>query len=149
MVRWGVVFLICTFYNTNDNVNKINKNLSGSEQTTCDIINMTNIINPSIVVNSQYINKNYVYINDLSRYYFVKDITISNNMIIMQLEIDVLYTYKNEILNSTQYISRCEDYKFTDVKDELIQATEKKIIVTKKISDAFLKRNLKYILTVR
>lgn len=141
--------MICTFYNINDNINKINKTLTGSEQTTCDIINMTNIINPTIVVNSRYISKNYVYINDLNRYYFVKDITISNNMIIMQLSIDVLYTYKNEILHSTQYISRCEDYSFTDVKDELIQVTEKKTIVTKKISEPFLKRNLKYILTVR
>lgn len=141
--------MICTFYNTNDNINKINKTLTGSEQTTCDIINMTNIINPSIIVDSRYINKNYVYINDLSRYYFVKNITISNNMIIMQLEIDTLYTYRNEILNSTQYISRCEDYHFTETKDNLLQVTERKVITTKKVSDNIINRTLKYILTVR
>lgn len=141
--------MICTFYNTNDDYRKINKSLYDSEQTTCDIINNTDIIRPQILVDSRYINKNYVYLNDLSRYYYATNTVISNGMIIMDLIIDPLYTYKNEILSTPLYVARVEDFRFTDVYDPLLQVTEKKYIETYKISAPVITRTTDYILTVR
>lgn len=141
--------MICTFYNVNDDKRKINKTLTNSHQTTCDIINSTTIINPIIVVDSQYISYNYVYINDLHRYYFVDNVTISNNMIVMQLSIDVLYTYRNEIRSMPLHIVRCEDYKLTDIFDSEIQMTSKTIQESHKISDSIITNNVNFLLGVR
>lgn len=141
--------MICTFYSVNDDKRKINKTLTNSHQATCDIINSTTIINPIIVVDSQYINYNYVYINDLNRYYFVDNITISNNMIVMQLNVDVLYTYRNEIKSMPVHIVRCGDYKLTDIYDSEIQMTSKTIQESHKISDSIITNNVNFLLGVR
>lgn len=141
--------MYCTFYNTNDAFNNINKTLENSVSAVCDIIQQTSISDLTIIVKSDYINKNYVYINDLNRYYFVKDIEISNSMIVMHLHIDVLYTYRNEILQSNFYLSRVEDYAFTDVPDNLLQVSNKSVIDCKRISDDIITRNFTYILGVR
>lgn len=141
--------MICTFYNVLDDERKINKTLTNSHQTTCDIINATNIINPSIIVDSAYINYNYVYINDLHRYYFVDNVAISNNMIVIQLRIDVLYTYKDIIKITPMHILRCEDYRFTDRFDDKIIMTAKTIQESYKISDNLITNNVNYLLGVR
>lgn len=141
--------MICTFYKVNDDEHKISKTLTNSHQTTCNIINSTTIINPVIVVDSQYLNYNYVYINDLHRYYFVDNITITNNMIVMQLRIDVLYTYKNDILEMSLHILRCEDYKLSDRFDDKIPMTAKTIQESYKISDNIITNNVNFLLGVR
>lgn len=141
--------MICTFYNVSDDERKINKTLTNSHQTTCDIINSTTIINPVIVVDSSYISYNYVYINDLHRYYFVDNITITNNMIVMQLRIDTLYTYREEIKTIPFHLLRCEDYHFTDIFDDKIIMTAKTIQESKKISDTIITNNVNFLLGVR
>lgn len=141
--------MICTFYSVDDNELKINKTLRNSHQTTCDIINSTTIINPVIIVDSSYINYNYVYINDLHRYYFVDNVTITNNMIIMQLRIDVMFTYKDDIKQIPLHIIRCEDYHLTDRFDDKIIMTAKTIQESKKISDNIITNNVNFLLGVR
>lgn len=52
---------------------------------------------------------NYVYIPDFNRYYFVSDISsVTDKLWHMLLQVDVLMTYKNALLNCTGFIDRNE-----------------------------------------
>lgn len=137
-----------TFYNTSDNINKINKTLSGAITLDCDIINNVNILNVSLISNSDTLNYNYCYINDLNRYYFITNTILDNNRIIHECKIDVMYTYKNQILNSSQFINRVEDYKFTDIPDSQVSFDEKPVIITRKLYENLFENTVpQYILT--
>lgn len=88
------------FYNNLSDPNTINKSLieittlSGELKTSCDIIK------PNIVIaNHGIINANYCYIPELGRYYFIdKQTILTNNTISIELDVDVLESFKNEIL---------------------------------------------------
>ena len=93
----------------------INKNVESFLISSYDFEfkNYYNLINPSVIidVNDEYDVKvapsNYCKIEDLNRYYFIKNKTfLSKNLVQLDLEEDVLTTFKNDILNSTQFISR-------------------------------------------
>ena len=75
--------------------------------------NYYNLINPSVIIDvkDEYDVKvapsNYCKIEDLNRYYFIKNRTfLSKNLVQLDLEEDVLTTFNIDILNSTQFISR-------------------------------------------
>ena len=58
---------------------------------------------------NQVPNFNYVYITQLNRYYYVNDITsVANNLWLINLNIDVLMTYKTEILELDCFVDRNE-----------------------------------------
>lgn len=138
----------CTFYKTISPNEKITKELTDSIQTTCEIIDMTNILTPKIIVNSEYINYNYIYLSDLNRYYFITDIVISNNYIILSLSIDVLYTYRSNILNSEFFVERSTNFHPTDIPDNII-TSNRVIQASISISDDIITNNLNFLLGVR
>ena len=54
-------------------------------------------------------NFNYVYIPIFNRYYYVDDIvSVTNKLWAISLSVDVLMTYKTDILNQTAFITRNE-----------------------------------------
>lgn len=54
-------------------------------------------------------NFNYVYIPIFNRYYYVDDIvSVNNKLWAISLSVDVLMTYKTDILNQTAFITRNE-----------------------------------------
>lgn len=65
---------------------------------------------PIFTVKLDYVpNFNYCYIDTLDRYYYITKIrNLYNNLYEITCEIDVLMTYKSQILKSTQYVSRQE-----------------------------------------
>ena len=89
------------FYNNLSDPNTINKaltevlTLSGELKSSCDIIS------PNITIsNHGMINANYCYIPEFGRYYFiVKQTIITNNVIEIKLNVDVLESFKLEILS--------------------------------------------------
>ena len=93
----------------------INKNVEDFLISSYDFEfkNYYNLINQSVIIDvkDEYDVKvapsNYCKIEDLNRYYFIKNRTfLSKNLIQLDLEEDVLTTFKIDILNSTQFISR-------------------------------------------
>ena len=53
---------------------------------------------------------NYCFIRELNRFYFIDDVVIENNGIRnYKLSIDVLMTYKNEIMNNKTHIIESEN----------------------------------------
>lgn len=89
------------FYNNTSDPNTINKalnevtTLSGELKTSCDIIS------PNITIaNNGMINANYCYIPEFGRYYFiVRQTILTNNVIEIDLNVDVLESFKLQILS--------------------------------------------------
>ena len=99
-------------YITNDTNNTINKNLTDLKEYDITLKNPENVINPTIMLNHRdKFTQNYAYIPAFSRYYFIRDITrVNRDLVQLRLEVDVLETYKEDILNSEGNISRNKDY---------------------------------------
>lgn len=96
------------FYNCADDYNKLNKTLSNKIELDIVLKERNNFINPNIILKNQIHNfsYNYCFIPSFNRYYFIENIEIlSNNLILLSLKIDVLMTYKNEINNSSVIIT--------------------------------------------
>lgn len=62
---------------------------------------------------------NYAYISDFRRYYFVTDVTFSQNRVIYSLQCDVLASFWGTLKESTQYVLRSASEKNEKVVDIL------------------------------
>ena len=84
--------------------------LSAGTLYACTLIEDTSILTPRIEikapVNDIVYDKNYAYIPDLGRYYFITDIVYTIGLWEITLDVDVLATYKDTIGASTQYVLR-------------------------------------------
>ena len=102
-----------TLYKNNNNNKVVNK---GYKLETYKVLNGTfrdsvNILNPVFQIENDEVPEcNYCYIADFRRYYYIDTITcIRTGLYEIECSVDVLYTYKDSILNSEQYISRQEN----------------------------------------
>lgn len=83
--------------------------LSGSVSTNCEMVN-TDILNPILKLSSNYLDKNYVLIPEFeNRYYYVSSIEmLRGGHMLMNCHVDVLMTYKDNILQTNCNITRQE-----------------------------------------
>lgn len=100
-----------TFYKNSSDDRKLDKNLtvvSGGSQRTVEFKDDTSVMNPVITVAnfSGVMSCNYVYLSDFGRYYFVRSITVSQQRVSLQLEIDVLKTYAAQIRAQKAIVKR-------------------------------------------
>lgn len=102
-----------TFYKTVSNENQIQKVLTDSKTYTGTFKTDLDILNPEIIISDisySILDFNYCFIQELNRYYFVKNITIlSNNRFLIDCKIDVLKTYSTELQNCIGRIIECEN----------------------------------------
>lgn len=101
-----------TFYAISDSENTLNKTLENGLDIECVLKEYSNVMQLNIVLNYQIdnFNYNYCYIEKLSRYYFISDITIErNNLLSIALKEDVLMTYKEQIKQSHGIIKNTKD----------------------------------------
>lgn len=82
--------------------NRVNKTLQENNEYT-GVLNMTfNVLNPIIRFRTRTpVTFNYVYIESLNRYYFVSEIEQNGDICTVRLRVDVLQTYKENILASS------------------------------------------------
>lgn len=90
-----------TLYVNNSEKNKIGKNLTNDFPLSGTLRDVTNIINPVILIELNEIgNYNYCYIPDFKRYYFITDITIvRTGLFAISLMVDVLESFQTSIKN--------------------------------------------------
>ena len=110
-----------TLYKTTDQNNTINKNLIDPLEININLKRSEDQERPRLLLkndNDKYKGYNYAYIDFFKRYYFVESTSNNNNRVIeLQLETDVLETYKDDILNSkASNISYYPDNNVTDVR---------------------------------
>lgn len=90
--------------------NRIQKNISlgdpfdGVLRADCDIMNPSVMIEASADTVCGY---NYAYIPEFGRYYFIQNVNAyRTGLSIITMSVDVLYTYKEAILNSNAVVCR-------------------------------------------
>lgn len=113
--------MIVVFYNNHSKNNVINKNID-NDITYNNIIlkEPCNIIQPHIILNYNFniIGKNYCYIVQWQRFYYIENITfLEGQRIEISLMSDPLMSFKSKILNSTQNIIRAEETGRTYIND--------------------------------
>lgn len=110
-----------TFYQNKSAPNVIPKEKTKKFERIGVLKNNTSVRNPVIQLKlADYDNArqcNYCYIQDFSRYYYIDDIRIVNAIIEISMTVDVLESYKDDILNSTQLVARQENKKNYSIID--------------------------------
>lgn len=103
--------IVFGYYNSSES-NRLDKTLSQQFEAACTFRNTVSVLNPVIELEMDELPKiNYVYLVALHRYYYVTDITIiRNRLYALHLAVDVLMSYKDEILNLNPIIERQEKY---------------------------------------
>ena len=103
-----------TLYKNKSANNVINKKLESEKNlgNSCILSDNTSVTSPTVIIGgiasldtiSDY---NYAYIAQCHRYYYINDIiALSGGRVKLLLSVDVLMTYKTDILNSTQLVTR-------------------------------------------
>ena len=132
--------------------NKISKSLDAGLSMNCVLKEESSILKPTIIIEAATppITYNYMYIQDLQRYYFIDDIVSKNNKIWeITGHVDVLETFKNGILNQSAVIRRQENNYNLYLNDPDFMTYNNDIIQTKKFSNtAGFNKTLNYILVV-
>ena len=98
----------------------------------------TNMINPVIIVSGSLApSYNYVYLTDFNRYYYVRDITYSQQRYYIALEVDVLMSFKAAI-NDLEVIANRSSSRFNVYQpDNSIPFLQRNIIATQKFPSGF------------
>ena len=101
-------YMIITLYNNASEKNKIGKNLSVVETLMGNLKEQSSITHPVITIErASPIGFNYCYIDEFSRFYFVDDVVmLTNNIMRVSLSVDVLESFKNQILNQNVIIDK-------------------------------------------
>lgn len=95
--------MIVKVFNNKSNKNIVNKKIEEIQEISFDFKDDSDITNPILILQS-YKSGNYCYIPDLKRYYFIDKIELMNGSFYkLYLEIDVLMSYKDEIINADWY----------------------------------------------
>ena len=93
--------MVIKLYKTTDKPNTINKKKTTVKSITGNAIEPLDIINPSIKVkvDEDILAANYAEIELFKRLYFIKSITIDKGFMNITLAVDVLESFKEDILN--------------------------------------------------
>ena len=108
-------------YNNNSNTNVLNKNLTLIGTLSFNLKSDTSILQPILILKN-YKSGNYCYIKEFNRYYYITDIKLLNGGLYqLNLDIDVLMTYKNDIMTkpitTSKIVKIVNDVDFSDLYD--------------------------------
>lgn len=88
----------------------VNKNIQQINTLTGTMKESTSICDPTIMLNLNGINFNYIFIEEFNRFYYVKDVrNIRNDLWEIDCHVDVLMTFSGQYLNNKAIISKSED----------------------------------------
>lgn len=122
-------------YNNVSDSRKINKNLTELSTINITLYLDTNVETPVFKVKNYINNANYMYVPDLHRYYYINNYTLSNQCVYLHCSVDVLVTYKTEILNSECLISRSETDYNDNIVDTIAPITENTVYTVKNFGE--------------
>ena len=122
-------------YNNISDSREINKNLTELSTINITLYLDTNVVNPVFKIKNFINNANYMYVPDLHRYYYINNYTLSNQCVYLHCSVDVLTTYKTEILNSECLISRAENDYNDNIVDTLAPITENTVYTVKNFGE--------------
>ena len=103
-----------TLFKTKSANNVINKKLTSEKNlgNNCILADNTSVTSPAVIIGGiksldTITDYNYAYIPQCHRYYYINDIiALSGGRVKLLLSVDVLMSFKADILNSTQLVTR-------------------------------------------
>lgn len=100
------------YYNSSPN-NKLAKSLHSETVFQGSLRDSSRIIYPEVLIEAQNIvDFNYAYIPSFNRYYYITEIeSYRTNLWIVRMKVDVLQSYKNDILDLNGILESTEEYK--------------------------------------
>lgn len=123
--------------NNSSPVNKIGKSLTVGNTYNCTLKDDTSVLDPVIILQTSdsISTYNYMYIQEFNRYYFIKDIiSLNNNRWQIKAHVDVLETYKNQILNNSAVIKRQQNEYNLYLNDPDFMTYNYDVITTRKFT---------------
>lgn len=108
------------FYKNNSEKNKIGKVLHNELSLNGNLREESSIINPNILVeHSNLTVYNYAYIPEFNRYYFISEMTsVRNGLWRVSLSVDVLESYKTDILNLSCIVDKQQNQSYNNYIDD-------------------------------
>lgn len=76
---------------------------------SCELKDATSIFKPTFIVaanGSSILNKNYAYLSEFGRYYFIREIVSDHNLWNITCEVDVMASFKSDVGNGSHYVLR-------------------------------------------
>lgn len=151
-----------TLYAMNDAPEFVNKTLNRIHDTEGDVANMPlDILNPTIDLDlsaliSLHVDEpistygiNYVYIREFKRYYFINKYEIlATGIYRMYMHVDVLMSYRNDILNNIGIIRRQQNIYDLYLNDGSLKVENYPMLQTLTFSNGNIFDSWKYIVTV-
>lgn len=131
--------MLINLYNNNSDKNHITKTLSNETPMTGVLRKPTDILNPVIEIESNgIINFNYAFIPEFQRFYYITKITaLTNKLYEIELNVDVLMSHRNKILEQTATIARQEKLFNLYLPDDSFKTYNYSKVVTKKFPTGF------------
>ena len=134
-------------YNNKSDNREINKNITEISTIDVTLYMDTNLLKPVFKVKTFNNNANYIYVQNLRRYYYIDNYTLSNQCVYLHCSVDVLMSYKTELLNTECLISRSETDYNDNIVDTLAPITEDTVYTVKNFGEN-IKSTEHYILGV-
>ena len=108
------------FYKTNSPDNRMTKYLTNELSLEGNLRDVSNVVNPVILIEGELTslsgNYNYAYIPEFNRYYFITEMqSYRNNFVLVSLSVDVLFSFKNAILNNTAIVDKAQQTEFSNM----------------------------------
>lgn len=142
-----------TLYTNSSPDNAISKTLAQISSNEFVFKESSSILNPVIRLSGLNVadlkDCNYMYIGDLSRYYYITNIqTVRNNLVEVSGRVDPLMSFKDEILSNTAIISRNEKAWNLFINDGVLKTYQNPQIATSNFTTGFTKSNPSIVLAV-
>lgn len=132
---------------------KINKTLKAvSTYSNAVIVGDLSVQSPTISLQldgfTDIVNFNYIEIPELRRFYYVKCSTIREDGVVqIQCRVDVLKSFANDILASTQFVERQQNKCTYQLPDNLYNIKSNRNLTIKNFGDDIIVPNYDFILT--
>mgnify|MGYP007012534478 CR=1 FL=1 len=111
----------------------------------------TTIVDPEILIEyaGTFRGINYAYIEELGRYYFIKNVeSYRNGLWAVQMHTDVLMSFQSSILNSPAIAARSSNNFNMMLNDDHFYTQEKPYIFTKEFPSGFDTTNASFVLAL-
>ena len=143
--------LTAILYNNKSPNEKIGKNLTQLNSFSVVLKEKTSVLNPVLIIesSSDLYQANYLYIQELGRYYYINDIALLHDDIYeIHAHVDVLETYKSGIKSNKAVIARQQNLYNLYLNDQDFRTYNNDRIQVKKFSDSDFEKTLTYVLVV-
>lgn len=109
--------MIANFFINKSDKRVLNKNLQSLNVLDIQLKENVSYISPVLILRNFNTNANYVFIPYFNRYYYINDVIFSTgNTFIVYCSVDVLMSFKSEILSTQQMVTRYNDDTISEIK---------------------------------